>query len=33
MRKFHKQMFAMLLTFAALAICVVPASAASGFTD
>lgn len=33
MRKFHKKMFAMLLTFAALAICVVPASAASGFTD
>ena len=33
MRKYCKKMFAMLLTLAALAICVVPADAASGFTD
>ena len=33
MRKNCKKMFAMLLTLAALAICVVPAGAASGFTD
>ena len=33
MRKYCKKMFAMLLTLAALAICVVPAGAASGFTD
>lgn len=33
MRKYCKKMFAMLLTLAALAICVVPTDAASGFTD
>lgn len=33
MRKYGKKMFAMLLILAALAICVVPADAASGFTD
>ena len=33
MRKYRKKMFAMLLILAALAICVVPAGAASGFTD
>lgn len=33
MRKYCKKMFAMLLILTALAICVVPAGAASGFTD
>ncbi|MBS6641374.1 MAG: S-layer homology domain-containing protein [Clostridiaceae bacterium] len=33
MRKYCKKMFAMLLILAALAICVIPAGAASGFTD